>query len=61
MMRRPPSVSSTWLIVSLHRACALMDFAFSLRPTTPMNQPKTGTKTMVKSVSCQLMASRVAK
>ena len=33
MMRSPPSVSSTWLMVSLHSACAFIDLALSLRPT----------------------------
>ena len=61
MMRSPPSVSSTWLIVSLHSDCAFIDFCFSLRPTKPMNQPMMGTMTSVKSVSCQLMTSSVAK
>ena len=61
MMRRPPSVSSTWLMVSLHSVCAVMLFCFSFLPTKPMNQPKTGTKTSVKSVSCQEMISRVVK
>ena len=61
MMRSPPKVSSTWLIVSLQSDCALMDFAFSLRPTSPMNHPNTGTKMIVKSVSCHEMATSAAK
>ena len=55
MMRSPLSVSSTWLIVSLHSPCAFRDFALSLRPTTPITQPISGTTQRVKSVSCQLM------
>ena len=33
MMRRPPSVSSTWLMVSLQSCCASMLLAFSFLPT----------------------------
>ena len=61
MMRKPPSVSSTILIVSLQSACASILCAFSFLPTTPMNQPKGGTKRMVKRVSCQLMQMSVMK
>ena len=60
-MRSPPSVSSTWLIVSLHSACALIDFCLSLRPTKPITQPISGTKMRVNSVSCQLTKSSVEK
>ena len=61
MMRSPPSVSSTWLMVSLQRACAFTESCFSRRPTMPMNQPMMGTMTSVKSVSCQEMKMSVAK
>ena len=61
MIRRPPSVSSTWLIVSLQSACALMLCAFSLRPTQPMNQPMMGTMMRVKRVSSQEMKIKAAK
>ena len=61
MMRSPPSVSSTWLMVSLHIACAFTEFCFSLRPTMPMNHPKMGTKMMVNSVSCHEMMMSVVK
>ena len=60
-MRSPPSVSSTWLIVSLHSACAFIDFCLSLRPTMPITHPISGTNTMVNSVSCQLTMSMVVK
>ena len=61
MMRSPPSVSSTWLMVSLHRACALIDLRFSFLPTNPMNHPMTGTMSRVKRVSCQEMKRSMAK
>ena len=61
IMRSPPSVSSTWLIVSLHRACAFIERCFSLRPTMPITQPIRGTNTSVNSVSCQLISSSVVK
>ena len=61
MMRSPPSVSSTWLIVSLHSACASLEFCFSLRPTLPITQPMSGTMASVNSVSCQLMKMSVEK
>ena len=61
MMRSPPRVSSTWLMVSLHNAWTLMLLALSLRPTTPMNHPKRGTKQRVKRVSFHEMKSRAQK
>ena len=61
MMRNPPKVSSTILIVSLQSDCASVLCAFSFFPTTPMNQPNGGTKRMVKRVSCQLMQMSVMK
>ena len=61
IMRRPPSVSSTWLMVSLHRLCAFIDFCLSLRPTMPITQPISGTKMRVNRVSCQLMSTSVVK
>ena len=60
-MRSPPSVSSTWLMVSLQRACAFMEFCFSFLPTIPINHPITGTNTSVNSVSCHDMMIRVEK
>ena len=61
IMRSPPSVSSTCDMVSLHRLCASIDLRLSFLPTKPMNHPKTGTKTRVKSVSCHEMNSRAVK
>ena len=61
IMRRPPSVSSTCDMVSLHRLCASIDLRLSFLPTKPMNHPKTGTKMRVKSVSCHEMKSRAVK
>ena len=61
MMRSPPSVSSTWLMVSLQSACAFTESCFSLRPTQPMNQPMTGTMTSVNTVSCHEIKSRIRK
>ena len=61
MIRSPPRVSSTWLMVSLHSPCAATDFAFSFLPMIPMNHPNIGTKKMVNRVSCQLMMSSVVK
>ena len=60
-MRSPPSVSSTCDIVSLQSDCALIDFFLSFLPTQPMNHPKIGTKTMVKSVSCHEMKMSAPK
>ena len=55
------SVPSTCDMVSLHRLCASIDLRLSFLPTKPMNHPKTGTKTRVKSVSCHEMKSRAVK
>ena len=49
------------LMVSLQSDCASVLCAFSFLPTKPMNQPKGGTKRIVKRVSCQLMQIRVMK
>ena len=61
MMRRPPSVSSTWLMVSLHRACASRDCSLSLRPILPMIHSITGANSAVKRVICHEMNSSTAK
>ena len=61
MMRSPPSVSSTCDIVSLHSDCAAIDLRLSFLPTYPINQPKMGTNTRVKSVSCHDMKIRAVK
>ena len=61
MIRSPPKVSSTTLIVSLHNACALILCAFNLRPIHPMNQPIIGMIITEKSVSCQEMIIKVVK
>ena len=61
MMRRPPSVSSSWDMVSLHLLCASSDWRFSFLPTVPMIHPMTGTTSRVNTVSCQLTAISVVK
>ena len=61
MMRKPPKVSSTWLIVSLQRACAVMLLCFNFLPTMPINDAKSGTKSRVKIVSCHEITIKVMK
>ena len=60
-MRKPPNVSSSCDIVSLHLLCASKDWRFSFRPTTPISQPIPGNTTIVKRVNCQLVMTSVAK
>ena len=57
----PPNVSSTWLMVSLHRLCARMLLALSFLPTKPMNHVKMGAKIIVKIVSCHDMTINVTR
>ncbi len=61
IMRRPPNVSSSWVIVSLHLPCASSDWRFSFFPTFPITHPIPGTTNRVNRVSCQLVASKVPK
>ena len=61
MTLRPPSVSSTWLMVSLQRACASRDCSLSLRPIFPIIQSISGAKSTVKRVICQETNTSTAK
>ena len=61
MIRRPPKVSSTWLMVSLQRLCASILRALSFRPIKPINQPNTGTKIIVNNVSCHDITNNAMK
>ena len=61
MMRRPPSVSSSWANMSPQRFCTVADCDFNLRLTLPMIQPASGATTMTNTVNCQLTVSMVAK
>ena len=61
MILRPPRVSSICDVVSPSFCCATSDFALSLRPIEPITQPSTGMTQIVKSVSSQLMYTKVPK
>ena len=61
MMRRPPSVSSSCDIKSLHCPWAMSEPRFSFFPTVPITQPMMGTMAMVNKVSCQLIIISVVK
>ena len=61
MMRSPPSVSSSWDIVSLHLPWASRDCLLSFFPTAPMPHAITGTTRSVNRVSCQLVYMSVPK
>ena len=58
---RPPRVSSSWDMVSLHFAWASSDFLLSFFPMALMPHAMSGTTARVKRVSCQLVTIRVAK
>ena len=57
--RRPPRVSSTWLMVSLQRACTWAERFLRLRPITPISQVISGANASTKSVSFQEMNTMV--
>ena len=59
--RRPPRVSSTWLMVSLQRLWASREERLSCLPITPMIQMKAGAKTMVKIIISGLIQVRKPK
>ena len=59
--RRPPRVSSTWLMVSLHRACASSEERLSCLPITPIIHTKAGAKMMVKIIISGLSQARKLK
>ena len=61
MILRPPRVSSTCDMVSLHLLWASRESLLSLLPSAPIPQAIAGTTAIVKSVSCQLVKSRVPK
>ena len=59
--RRPPKVSSTWLIVSLQRLWASREERLSCLPMRPIIQMKAGAKTMVKIIISGLTQVRKPK
>ena len=59
MTRKPPSVSSSCDIVSLHNACACNDLFFNVLPRALMSQINAGATTIVNNVSCQLVTINV--
>ena len=61
MILSPPSVSSSWDMVSLHFACASRDSLLSCLPIALMAHAIRGTTRSVNRVSCQLVKSSVAK
>src|SRR5574344_2287488 len=61
MMRSPPRVSSTWLIVSLQYFWASADWALSWRPIALMIQIMTGAKIITNRVSSQDILKRTIR
>ena len=58
---RPPRVSSTWDMTSLHKVWTSSDLRFRFLPITPITHIIRGANRMVNAVICQLMNTRATK